>query len=875
MFLATKLFLPPAQQGLVTRPRLSDALDDAWHNGRQLILLSAPPGYGKTSLLSEWVADRQIRTAWLALDEEDNDPARFFQYTVLALKKQLPILEELLWALNAPQPANFEMLTAEMVNYIAQTEHPILLALDDYHLLHNPQIHTLLQYLLDHQPPQLRLALLSREDPPLNLPRLRARRQMLEIRQRDLSFTPEEAGQLLRDVLSLTLEKTEVDDLAARTEGWVVGLHLAALSLQECSDPVQFIRDFSGSHRFVIDYLAEEVLSRLADDLRAFLHRSAVLDRFCPELLDAVLDTTHSREMLTRMEAANLFLVALDDSRTWFRYHHLMADILRSEIDPAEQQVIQRRAALWLGEHDRPVEAVQVAFDSGDLDLTCILIRQAAIPAAESGHLIEVLRWLDALPEAALLGDPYLSVLRAWFLIYNGRFREAAGWVQKLQGATHGLDDLLADPETRPLAGLLLGLQAWMPSTVGHRIDLEQMQQAYGLMAGQYPFFLPLLLLALGQAQIGAGQGGQARHSFEEGLALAESTGSSVTALILRNNLAFLLNNLGESAGAIELCLEGIVRHSNPDGKPGLLAGIPLLALGCLRYQTGELDEAYAALTQSINLVQRLGLYHILASPANQTLQWLLVDEGRTEEALALNRETQRQAAKAGLTAVAEYMDLLAAWMHWYAGDAQPARQWTARHPLQGSLADQLPYLASILLHVRVLAESGRGDEALAILDELEGLTLAVERRLDWMRVMRDKALAWQTLGKTSQALEALAAALEAAVPIQHRQLFFQERASLAPLLEKLRPRFPHFIHAISVSAESPRRTDNILIDPPTARELEILRLVAAGLSNADIAERLYITVGTTKWHMHHVFAKLGVSRRTEAIAKARELGLI
>jgi LuxR family maltose regulon positive regulatory protein len=268
-------------------------------------------------------------------------------------------------------------------------------------------------------------------------------------------------------------------------------------------------------------------------------------------------------------------------------------------------------------------------------------------------------------------------------------------------------------------------------------------------------------------------------------------------------------------------------------------------------------------------------LYHILASPANQTLQWLLVDEGRTEEALALNRETQRQAAKAGLTAVAEYMDLLAAWMHWYAGDAQPACQWTARHPLQGSLADQLPYLASILLHVRVLAESGRGDEALAILDELEGLTLAVERRLDWMRVMRDKALAWQTLGKTSQALEALAAALEAAVPIQHRQLFYQERASLAPLLEKLRPRFPHFIHAISVSAESPRRTDNILIDPPTARELEILRLVAAGLSNADIAERLYITVGTTKWHMHHVFAKLGVSRRTEAIAKARELGLI
>lgn len=875
MFIATKLFLPPIQPGLVPRPRLFDALDEAWRTGQRLVLLSAPPGYGKTTLLSEWIARREIPAVWVSLDDKDNDPVRFFQYLLLALKQHAPGLEELLSTLNTLHAPELEILTTEVINQLVQMEQPVLLVLDDYHLVHAPENHALVQYLLDHQPPQLRLALVSRHDPPLNLPRLRARRQMCEIRQRDLSFSSQETGRLLQEELHLALDETQVQQLTGHTEGWVVGLQLAALSLRDHPDPNRFIEDFSGSHRFVIDYLYEEVLSRLPEDLRRFLHQSAALDRFCPDLLDAALETTYNSEMLYEVEAANLFLVPLDNSRTWFRYHHLMADILRGELSLVELQAIQGRAAQWLIDHDQPVEAVQYAFAAGDLTLTCALIRQAAIPVVEGGQLTEVLRWLDALPEDVLLDDAYLAVLRAWFLIYNGRFREAALWVQKLQVITSGLEDLLASPQTRPLAGLLLGLQTWLPSTTGHKIDTQKMEQAYALMGDHFPIFSPLILLALGQAQIGDNRSAEARRSFEEGIALAEAAGSSVTALILRNNLAFLLNNIGERAAAIDLCRAGVTQYSTPDGKPGLLAGIPMIVLGCLLYQSGQLDEAYTALNTSINLVQRLGLYHVLAIPASQTLQLLLSDRNQLDEALALNRETHRQVSKVGLTPVAENMDMLAAWLHYYAGNPEPARQWVESHPLTGSLSDQVPYLPRVLLHIRIQSESGQGEQALKRLQELETLTQTAVRKLDWVRVKVEQALAEQHIGRTAQAISAISPAIEAAAAMEYRQLFVQERPRLASLLAHFRPRFPDFIDAVCTREPNAATGDTVLIDPPTEREMEILRLVAAGLSNADIAGRLYITVGTTKWHLNHLYAKLGVSRRTEAVAKARELGLI
>jgi|GEM_PF-2903299 len=875
MIIATKLLLPPTQPGLVNRPRLFDALDNAKHAGHKLILISAPPGYGKTTLLAEWIHNRSILAAWISLNDADNDPVRFFRYLILGLKDQIPGLEDLLTALNTLQTPDLEALTIEVINALVVAQNNILLVMDDYHVLHTPQNHALVQYLLDHQPPQLQLALVTRHDPPLNLPLLRARRQLCEIRQRDLSFNIEEVNQLMQEVLQLDLSSSQINALASRTEGWAVGLHLAALSLRDSTDAAEFVQNFSGSHRYIIDYLAEEILSNLPDDLRDFLQRSAALDRFCPNLLDAALNICQSREMLSKVEAANLFLVPLDNSRTWFRYHHLMSDILRSKLAPQELHTLQSRAARWLIANKHAVESVQYAFKTGDQQLACALIRQAAIPVAESGQLGEVLRWMDALNEDVLLADIYLSVLRAWFLIYNGRFHEAAQWVQQLHEATSALEDMLVDPKTRPLAGLVMALQTWMQSTQGLSMDPAHLEKAYTLTSNRFSFLSPLILLALGQALISTGRSADARAYFEEGMALAENSGKHVTALILRNNLAFLLNNLGERTQAITLCREGVASHSVQSHKPGLLAGIPMLALGCILYQSGELQEASSYLTQSLNLVQRLGLYDVLASPANQSLQFLLSDQGKHEEALSLNRENRLRAAQVGLPAVAAHMDLLAAWLHYFAGDAEPAYQWINSHPLQGEFASNLSHLNAFLLHMRIKGESGKGQEALDILKELEELTQTSTRKLDWIRVKIEQAIVWHQMEQTEPAKKALQAALQAAAPMHYRQRFIQEYPRLAPLLENLRPQFPDFIDSICSRRISPEQEETVLIDPPTEREMEILRLVAAGLSNAGIAERLYITVGTTKWHLNHLYAKLGVNRRTEAVAKARQLGLI
>jgi LuxR family maltose regulon positive regulatory protein len=876
MYIATKLLVPPLRPGLIPRARLFHLLDESWDAGQPVILLSAPPGYGKTTLLLQWIASRQLPTAWLALDEEDNAPTRFFQYIFQALKKHFPTLETLTAALNGPQEAPLQTLMVEVINQVVSSTPSVILVLDDYHLIQDAAVHALVQYFIDHQPPQIHLALVTRADPPFNLARLRAHRKMLEIRQKDLSFRTDEAEPLLQQGTDWPLDAGQVQDLTNRTEGWAVGLQLASLSLRGAEDPARFIQDFSGSHRYVIDYLADEVLSSLPDDLRVFLYRSSVLDRFTPALLDAALEMTNSREMLNRIESANLFLVPLDEQRNWFRYHHLMAEILRAELAPDECSQIQKRAAAWLSTHEQPVEAVQYAFNAGDHALACSMIRQAAIPAAENGLLNTVVHWLSQIPEAVLLADVELSILRAWFLIYNGRFREAGLWMQKLADPGLNLMQQLAQPEMLPLAGLVKALQAWMHTTYGSRMDLAQLEQSYALISNsKYQFFAPLVLLALGQAQNEANRMPEAQRSFEKGIALAEANGSEITELILCNNLAFLLNAAGERAAGMDLCREGIRRYSSADGKPGLLTGIPLLALGCLLYESGQIQEAYNALTQSLNLVRRLGLYEVLAAPANQTLQFLLLDQGQPQAAFALNQEVRRQAEKVGLQVVADNMAHIAAWMHLFQGDIQPVLQWAKEHPLAEDARENVHQTNIVLLHARALAEAGQAAQALDLLEPLRALSLNAGRKLNGLRVQLNQAVILAKAGRQPEAEQTLQAVAAEASRLDYPQIFYQERIALAPLLERFKPEAWPVLQALAQPEAIPSAPPPALVDPPSTRELEILRLVAAGMSNAEIADRLYITVGTTKWHLNHLFARLGVSRRTEAVARAKALGLV
>jgi LuxR family maltose regulon positive regulatory protein len=871
MFLATKLFLPPLPAGAVHRDRLYSALDDSWAAGARLLLLSAPPGYGKTTLLSVWVQQRGIPCAWVSLDASDSDPARFFLLLLHALKPHLPALEGLEPVLKLPRGADFESLAVEVVNAAVHLEQPLLVALDDYHAITSSAVHDLVQFLLEHLPPQLRLAVLTREDPPFHLARMRARRQMLELRAGELAFSEGEGQALLLDAQGLALDGQQIGRVLERTEGWAAGLQLAALTLRGHPDPARVIESFGGSHRYVLDYLFAEVLDRLPQDLRDFLCRSALLDHFNADLCDSALETSGSRAQIHRAAAANLFLIPLDEERDWFRYHHLMAEILKAEVPPAQRQAVQRRAALWWQARGQPAEAVRCALEARDFDLAATLIQTAALPAAENGLMTTALGWLEALPPETLRANPDLCVYRAWFLVFTGHFAEAIAWIGQLTARAAELP--------RPLAGLLAGIQGWMVTAAGQRMDLPALLEAYAMTEGRFPYFAPMMLLAIGQAQREAGDLPAARESFAAGIHLTEVSSGPVSALILRNNLAFLLEEMGERQVAAQICRDQIEIYSGVDGKPGLLAGIPMLPLGCFMYRSGELEAAYTILTQSINLVRRMGLYDILTAPANNSLEYVLADMGRLDEALALNREVRRRAAKRGLQIVAQEADWMAGWLQLRAGNIAPAVEWAQAHPLPAGTSVTSERQTGVFLHARVLAAAGEWQSAIDLLLPVLAYTRATGLLPAWVRASVELALVHHAAGDDAAAGEALAPALEAAARMDYRQVFRHARPELSPLYEQFRPQFPGFVAAICAGGEkAPRpaqRQAPVLVEPPGERELEILRLVAAGLSNAEIAQRLYLTVGTVKWYLNQIFGKLAVSRRTEAVARARELGLL
>ncbi len=859
MYLATKTLLPSLHVNTLARERLFEALDLGRANPTRLILLSAPPGYGKTTLLAGWVRARRLACAWLSLDADDNDPGQFCLLLLRALEPHLPDVGDLLLLLGLPQALNHASVVAEIINRAARAEQDLLVVFDDFHVIAAPAVQDLVRLLLTHLPPRWRLVVLTREDPPLNLAQLRARRQLREVRARDLAFSREEGGALLGAGLS----DEHVVALVARTEGWAAGLHLAGLALADRPDAAAFVSNFDGSHRFVLDYLAAEVLDRLPPDLRIFLCRAAVLDRFTADLCDVAFARPGSARQIARAEAANLFLQPLDEQGRWFRLHRLMRDVLAAEIPPDERRAIARRASLWFWGQGGGDEAVVLALVSGDFELAAEQVEQVALGTAEQGRLTTVLGWIERLPEPVLWARPDLCVYRAWMLVFNGRFQEARDWISRLR--EHA-------PALAPAQeGLLVGMECWLQTITGQRLDLGRLQAAYAQIGDQYASFAPTMLLAIGQAQREAGDYDGALRSFAEGA--RRSTGA-VTELILHNNQAFLLDALGRRAEAQDLVRADVERFAGPDGRPGLLAGIPLIAHGIFQADSGEPAAAYETLTRAIHCARRLGLFDVLAGPATYQLQFVLADLDRLDDALALNAESQARARRVGLASIADQLAALAAWLALGHGRPERAEAWTRAHPLDETIQGRLDRSVLVLLQARMLAAGGAVDEALALLEPRVAHAGRVGQRTLWVREGLEVVRLRATRGRREEAESLLGELVVAGAAMGYRQIFRRNVAALAPLLPAVRAHAPSFVDNVMTPVTAPP-TSPRLIEPLGERELEIVRLLAAGLSNAEIAERLFLAPATIKWYLSQTYAKLGARRRTEAVASARDLGLI
>lgn len=879
--LATKLYMPRLRPNMVSRPRLIERLNAGLH--RKLTLISAPAGFGKTTLVSEWVQGIERPVAWLSLDEGENDPTRFLTYLVAALRTIAPAVGEgALGALQSPQPPPPASILTALLNDLTTISEPFVLVLDDYHVFDAKPVDQALAFLIDHLPPHIHLVIATREDPHLPLARLRARAQLTELRATHLRFTPSEAAAFLNQAMGLTLSAEDIAALERRTEGWVAGLQLAALSLQGQEDVSGLIASFTGSHHFVLDYLMEEVLGQQDARIQTFLLHTSILDRMSGPLCDAVVldSTTPGQATLEYLERANLFLIPLDNERCWYRYHHLFADLLRLRLHRsissspaiAQSQVneLHLRASQWLEDQGFTMEAFHHAAAAHDVERAERLIEGKGIPLHFPGEVTAMLNWLESLPKTVLDARPSLWVRYASLLLVSGQTTRVE---EPLQTAEAALQSSEEDDRTRDLLGQIAAARATLALT---RYQIENMLvQSRRALEYLHPNSLSFRASAhwpLAFAYWLLGDRVAARQAASEGIALSQAAGDIFITILLTGGLGLVQ----EGDNQLPLAAETYRRVLQLAGEqPNQMIYEAHLGLARVLYEWNKLDEAEQHGQQALHFARQFD---------RAVIDRFLVCE------VFLARLSLARGDVAGATALLEEADQSARQHNFVYRIPEVAAAQVLVLLHQGHLA-AAAHLAEMhdlpLSQARVHLAQGDPSAALAVLEPLRQQVEAKGWKDEQLKVMVLQAVAARAHDEKDQALHLLVDALAMAEPAGFIRLFLDEGLPMARLLSEAMAleRMPNYIRKLLTAYEAERQqSENTSSPPPPAqplleplseRELEVLRLVAAGLSNQEISERLFLVLGSVKGHTHKIFGKLGVQRRTEAVARARELGLL
>ncbi len=905
--LATKLHMPGTRAGLVPRPRLAEALDEGL--GRGVVLVCAPAGYGKTVLLADWAQRGGLPTAWLSLDAGDNDPARFWRHAVAALDRvHQGLAGRVAPLLGPPPPPSFEPLVTALINDLTDEPGPddALLILDDYHVIDAQAVHASVGFLLEHLPPGLHLALASRADPPLALARLRAGGQLAELRAAELRFTTGEAATLLRQVASgpgSALTDTAVAALAAATEGWAAGLQLAALSLRGQDDAERFVAAFTGSHRYVLDYLAEEVLELQSEQVRTFLLEISVLERMSGELCDAVTGREGSQALLERVERAGLFLIPLDEVRGWWRYHHLFADLLRARLkeeQPSRAAQLHHNAALWYEQHDLADDAIRHALAAGDTTWAGRMVEQHFDTVYNlRGEGATIQRWLAALPDDLIRSRPRLLLAQAQLAATSSRVDEVA----PLLDAAERVSASAADEPFEPTIGRARSLLVNIPAHLAlHRSYLAQIRgdadatAAYAARAlaevaeGEWGLSSTIQGF-LAVAEWLRGRLAEAERAFVPSIAGWRAAEHHTTYAWACYSLAQVYRAQGRLDAAAGLCQQAIDATAVPGRPPVPAAGPAQVGLAEVAYQRNDLDTALRHVSEGIALCRRFVYTPPLANGL-VTLAWIRQVTGDPAGARdAIGEAGQISPGPAGLLnpVPAQRARLLLA-----QGNLDAAARWTQERGVRPDDDPDYPREQGHLVLARVLLAQDRPGPALALLDRLHAAATAQDRTGSLIEIGALRALALAAEGLQADAVTALAGTLTRACPQGYVRVFADEGPPMAALQARLIAAQRSGQAAATVPLGCLARlqrgfgADRTQLDPGpgpttvpgiveqlTARETEVLGMLAAGRSNQAIADQLVVTVDTVKKHVSHLLGKLGAASRTEAVARARELGLI
>ena len=904
--LKTKLFIPRTRGKIVPRPRLVELLNAGLD--KKLTLITAPAGFGKTTLVVAWLKQIHLPAAWLSLDEADNDLPRFLTYLAAALQRvDEQFGASLISAIQSPQLPAIEKVLTGLLNEIALGKDPLILVLDDFHLLTDPAILDVVEFLLHHQLPQLHLVLITREDPALPLARLRAQSQLIEIRARDLRFTPGEADTFFRDVMGLSLSRQDIDELEGRTEGWAVGLQLAGLSMQKQADLKSFIADFSGSNRHILDYLTDEVLQRQPEDIRTFLLQTAILDRLNGSLCDALTGQAGSDELLAHLEAANLFVIPLDEERRWYRYHHLFSDLLRNQLIRSQPQLIpelHRRASSWYEENGDIRTAIDHALQDTDLAQAARLIEQHAIPRLYQGEVAMVVGWFDRLPDNVLRSAPMLCISKAWALVLMQRGERRGEVSLALKAAEEALDHVNAEQKlSDQVAGHAASIQALLlrrPALINKEPEklIALSQEAQRRLPVEEKGIRSIAALNIGYGYQALANLEAASLAFTQAMEEGLSGGNYYAAIYGQINLVSGALLEGRLREALQLCEANIERFNK------ILAGQYFPPIGglyilkaSLLVEFNRLSEAEQKLMEGLDLVGWTGESSAYRR-GYTTLARLRAIQGDRSAMLEAVKTLEETWPEGILYAQALRQCMSIRNSPDNAEVLQEAQTWLA---LSGIEFDGLGVIDSVdpintsrfrdyLYTAHVMARLAIGQPGLF---RLEGVHAYLKRQQDFsvshgfvswvVELAIARTLLYQAEARKHEALETLEEALSAALHTGHWRTFLDEGKALQTLLVELNPRLKD--HALKTFANglmeafsngpAKPEIDNRHGAVLTEREVEVLRSLDMGLSYEEVGQQLFLSLNTVQFHVKNIYSKLLVNKRVRAIEKAREMNLI
>jgi len=909
--LRTKLYIPQLPSNHVARPHLIQKINQGQKS--KLTLVAAPAGFGKTSLLSEWVHQSEQRVAWLSLNNDDNDLARFLSYIIAALQEiEAGIGLELHLSLQAPQPPPAEILLTMLVNEIDAIEDDFYLVLDDYHDITAPEIHHALNFMLDHAPPHMHLIIATRADPFLPLSRFRARGSLLELRADDVRFTTQETTAFLNQVTGLDLSRDHIASLQKRTEGWIAGLHLAALTMKDMEDPAQFISTLISDDRYIIDYLVDEVLAQRPSGTKDFLLKTSILERMNAQLCDTVTGESDGKKMLSALDQANLFIVPLDNRRHWYRYHRLFADLLRQRLEesypPSEITSLHQLASRWYEQNNYLFESIEHSLTAEDYKNAFRLIEQGTEQIFATSQLVSLTRIWDQIPQEHLLNQPKLCVVFSWAWLATGHpeiTEECLKLVERSFGAE--VSDLSSKKDAEELLS---------PETHGALVEVAVIRSQVAISLGDFEEALKLALLvhpllddekgaylhnppvasrtvvnfSLGLAHEFSGELEAAEKALTEALALGKEQGNIHIVAVAYGHLAKIHRIRGHIQSAMRLCIQGISDLSEMAGGRTPMSGLLLSELGLIQYEHNDLKSAQDSFQEAISLAKPWAFWEGLlpAYSGQARVKQAQGDKLGAFEVLDELESLSKNSPERVSPIVASSRARL-----WAAeGNLTAAMDWV--HAAGMDVDDEISYPqeGDFILFARILIAAKRWDEADRLIGRLVTATETGKRngRLLELLILRASLLEAQT--KEDEALEVIAQALDLGESNGYVRVFLDEGAPMVKLLQHARAAGigSEYVSKLLAAVESDTKDKSrgssdedasivippsSLVEPLSDRELEVLRLLKTELSGPEIARELTIALSTLRTHTQNIFSKLNVSNRRAAVRRAEELGLL